>query len=124
VQVAEALRLPEIIQMEGQEVTNDSLAWWWEHIQNLIAKCYNTETAVKRFLGVTLSNKETPIQNLRRLLHRMGMKLTYIKQLGANRNKQRSYRIERVSSHQNALFRHWLAQIPSTEQGKGDCEAA
>jgi hypothetical protein len=76
VQVAEALRLPEMIEMEGQEVTNDSLAWWWEHIQDLIAKHYNTEAAVKRFLGVTLSDKETPIQNLRRLLHRMGMQLT------------------------------------------------
>ena len=111
VTVVEALRLPEFIAMEGQEITNESIDWWWEHITNLVAQHYNTKTAVKRFLGLTLSDKESPIRNLGKLLERVGYSLTYIKQLGENKNRQRVYRIDRVTRHQDQIFAYWLSKL-------------
>jgi beta-phosphoglucomutase-like phosphatase (HAD superfamily) len=58
----------------------------------------------------------TPIRNLQKLLKKIGMKLTQPaegKRYGKNRGRDRKYLLERHSSHQDAIFRNWEAQLSS-----------
>ncbi|MFP3386038.1 hypothetical protein, partial [Tritonibacter sp. SIMBA_163] len=113
----EILKIPEILALEGQEITNGSLDWWWQFIEGEIISNSSHVRTVKRHLGVTLSNKGvngTPIRNLQKLLKKIGMKLTQPdkgKRYGHNRDRDRKYQLERVSTHQDAIFRHWEAQL-------------
>ncbi|MFP3326014.1 hypothetical protein R0K05_23465, partial [Planococcus sp. SIMBA_160] len=36
VQLLEILKIPEILALEGQEITNGSLDWWWQFIEGEI----------------------------------------------------------------------------------------
>jgi hypothetical protein len=122
VQVLEILKIPEIIAMEGQEITNESIQWWWEHIEGLIEK-YNAKTTVKQFLGLSLSEQETPIRNLGKLLDRVGYNLDFVKQLGKNKDRQRVYKIERKTDKQDEIFEHWLSEL-ERKKAKDDAEEA
>lgn len=115
IQAIEALKIHEILALEGQTMTNESLSWWWEHIKSLIASP-TIQQQIKIFLGVTLSEKETPIQNLRRLLKKIGRKLTRQKQLGFNQGRQRVYKLERISSHEDAIFAQWSRKLDATSE--------
>jgi hypothetical protein len=96
--------------MEGQEITNESIQWWWEYLEGLIEK-YNAKTTVKQFLNLTLSENETPIRNLGKLLDRVGYQVTFVKQLGKNKDRQRVYKIERKTDKQDSIFSHWLSEL-------------
>ncbi|QDZ41654.1 DUF3854 domain-containing protein (plasmid) [Euhalothece natronophila Z-M001] len=110
VQVLEALRIPEIIAMEGEEVTNSSIDWWWQHIQD-ICENKNAKTTVKQFLNLTISDKETPIRNLGKILNRVGYELAFSYQKGKNEGRERVYTVERITDKQDVIFSHWLEKV-------------
>ncbi|NBD31832.1 MAG: hypothetical protein GVY17_02375, partial [Cyanobacteria bacterium] len=104
---ADALHIPEILEMEG-EITNDRLQDWWDNLQAKLTP-HNLKT-IKALTGLTISPNETPMRTLGKLLDRIGYKL---KPLGQRGTKKRcwAYTIEQQNSRTDEIFAYWLSQL-------------
>lgn len=63
---------------------------------------------VKTVLGITLSNNDSPIVILRRLLSKIGLSLKYVGRDGTG-ERQRVYRVVGGDDGRDKIFQNWLA---------------
>jgi hypothetical protein len=64
---------------------------------------------VKTVLGITLSDNDSPIVILRRLLKKIGLKLKYLGRDGTG-DRQRVYRVVDADDGRYEIFQNWLAK--------------
>ena len=76
----------------------------WEVYQN--ARKWSWE--VRAILGITISEKMSPIQCVQALLKRLGLKLRFISQEGSRGDRQRYYRYEVPNDGRAEILGQWL----------------
>ena len=115
------------MELEGKELHNDSPAVkeWWSHIEVLMQKSYNTVPTVKRFLGLTLSEHETPIRALGKFVDRIGFTLNKTgkqtkRSQTSDGKRHHIYKLERKCSKQDDIFSHWLNKLECDQFGLDD----
>ncbi len=102
-----ALELLDIgrVMQEDVEYSNDTLAEWAERIQQ-----YRLE--IKAILGVTLTEKMSPIQIAKKLLGVLGLDLTYKRYQGSARKKEKRVRLYCFTPPQDGradIFAAWYS---------------
>jgi hypothetical protein len=108
----ELLRIPELLEScENGEVSNQSLSWWWEHIESLDNQHFNFRTGIKQVLNVTISDKESIVRNAQKLVRKVGRNLKFKKQLGHNQERMRIYSLEKVYSGEAEILSAWLKKL-------------
>lgn len=85
-----------------------------------MAKRYKRD--IKTCLGVTISDKDTPIAITQRLLGLMGLKLSYVGRLGSVVNRERVYKFERPCDGRDEIFSRWLERDQSLMSTSGNKE--
>jgi hypothetical protein len=63
---------------------------------------------MKNYLGVTISEKLTPIGIAQRLLDKIGLKLSYVGRLGSRGNRECVYKFVLPDDGRDFIFREWL----------------
>jgi hypothetical protein len=63
---------------------------------------------IKNYLGVTISEKVTPIGIAQRLLDKIGLKLSYVGRLGSRGNRECVYRFVPPNDGRDLIFGQWL----------------
>ncbi|MBE9171377.1 DUF3854 domain-containing protein [Pleurocapsales cyanobacterium LEGE 06147] len=63
---------------------------------------------LKTFLGLTISESDTPIKIAQKLLSLLGLKLTCIGRLGSRTQRERVYVFEPPDDGREEIFAHWL----------------
>jgi hypothetical protein len=129
VQVLEILKIPDLLALEGQKLHNDceAVKQWWKHIEYLMLEHYDTQKSVKDFLGLTLSEQETPMRNLGKFLNRIGYQLTATgeqttRSETSDKKRHHIYRLEKKCSKQDEIFSHWLAKLDKDSLGLDDSQ--
>ena len=82
----------------------------------LAAKATRHSWEVKCALGVTISEKMSPIQIAQTLLTKLGIKLQFTRQVGGKGNRQRLYRYELPKDGRDAILAQWFARDNSARQ--------
>ncbi len=71
-------------------------------------KALGLKWQVKTVLGITLSDNDSPIVILRRLLSKIGLSLKYVGRDGTG-DRQRVYRVVNADDGRDKIFQNWLA---------------
>ncbi len=80
-----------------------------EDMQVLLSKALQYRSEIKDLLGVTISKGATPIQVLRQLIKKLGLKLKVGGRDGAG-DRQRFYTIKNPNDRRSYIFSKWLAK--------------
>jgi hypothetical protein len=125
VQVLEILKIPDILNLEGKELHNDSqeIKQWWNHIEHIIDKCPDSHDTIKEFLGLTLSRRETPMRNLGKLLGRIGYHLVATgeqttRSKTTDGKRHHIHKLVRKCDKQDEIFHHWLNKLDKRENAE------
>lgn len=71
-----------------------------------ISKAHSRD--IKDALGITISQKDTPIAIAQKLLGVIGLRLTYVGRLGSRTDRQRVYKFVAPTDGRDAVFAAWL----------------
>ncbi len=82
----------------------------------LAAKATRHSWEVKCALGLTISEKMSPIQIAQTLLGKLGIKLQFTRQVGGKGNRQRLYCYELPKDGRDAILAQWFARDNSARQ--------
>lgn len=102
VHALELLGIPGFIAKDRELRGNDA------DLVQMANNALSVKWQVKTVLGITLSENDSPIVILRRLLHKIGLKLQYLRRDGTG-DRPRVYRVVGSDDGRDAIFQHWLA---------------
>ncbi|MBW4558734.1 MAG: DUF3854 domain-containing protein [Trichormus sp. ATA11-4-KO1] len=85
-------------------------------LQDLKAIAVQHRHTIQNYLGITISEKQTPIAIAQKLLGKMGLSLTYVGRLGSRENREQVYEFIPPDDQRDLIFRQWLEQDESVHR--------
>ncbi|WP_414541730.1 plasmid replication protein, CyRepA1 family [Nostoc sp. CCY0012] len=78
---------------------------------------------IQNYLGITISEKLTPIAIAQKLLGCMGLSLTYVGRLGSRKNREQVYEFISPDDQRDLIFHQWLERDESAHKFSEQKEA-
>lgn len=99
----ERLNLPALLTDPDREFKNSDA-----DLQEMARLAKSNPYQVKIILGVTVREADTPIVILRRVLEKLGLKLTCLRMEGSRENRFRVYQLAETCDGRAEIFQRWL----------------